>query len=346
MIKHQPADCRLLIVDDEPLNIRLLEDLLDRSEYTNHRSTTNPLEVVPLFLTYQPDLILLDLMMPRLDGYAVIQQLQPLIPPGSFLPILVLTGDPNPETRRHALAVGATDLVNKPFDITEVLLRIANLLEMRSLHRALEEDYQVLESRVRERTRDLEMARLEILERLARAAEYRDDDTGEHTKRVGAYTRQIAAGLGLHTDECMVLQQVAPLHDIGKIGIPDTILLKPTRLTPEEFAAIRTHTAIGAGILSGSQFPALQTGEVIARWHHERWDGTGYPDGLEGEEIPLAARIVMVADVYDALTYERPYKPAWSAERALEELQRGAGTQFDPQVVDIFLATQEDPSEA
>jgi putative two-component system response regulator len=183
---------------------------------------------------------------------------------------------------------------------------------------------------------NLQAAQHEALQRLAIAAEYRDDETGQHTRRVGDLSARLAAELGLAAEEVELLRRAAPLHDVGKIGIPDTILLKPGRLTPDEFDQVKTHTVIGAKMLAGGGFPLLETAECIARSHHERWDGTGYPAGLAGGDIPLAGRIVAIADVFDALTHNRPYKSAWSKEEGLAEIEAQRGRQFDPELVDAF----------
>jgi putative two-component system response regulator len=274
--------------------------------------------------------------MPYLDGFEVMNQLRARVPLGIFLPILVLTADITPETKRKALDEGATDFLTKPFDQTEVVLRIRNLLRTRVLHLQLQDQNHLLEQKVRERTIELEETQIEILERLALAAEYRDDDTGEHTKRVGQMSAQIAQALGLSNAEVELIRRAAPLHDVGKIAIPDSILLKPGKLTPEEFELMKTHTTVGAKMLSGGRFPLLQRAEEIALTHHERWDGTGYA-GLKGESIPIAGRIVAVADVFDALTSARPYKEAWPRAKAIEEVQRQSGRQFDQSVVEAFL---------
>jgi putative two-component system response regulator len=327
---------RILIVDDDRCNVELLESLLALSGYRHCTSTTEPRQVLPLFTELQPDLILLDLMMPHLDGFAVMRQLGPRIPEDAYLPILVLTADATPEATRRALAAGAKDFLIKPFDRTEVLLRIRNLLETRWLHLELRSQNRLLADRVKERTRELEAERVETLERLALAAEFRDDDTGQHTKRVGRISALLARALGLPEAHVERIRHAAPLHDIGKIGIPDQILLKPGQLTPEEFEIIKTHTTIGAKILLGSRSPLLQMAEEIALTHHERWDGGGYA-GLAGEAIPLAGRIVALADVFDALTHDRPYKRAWPVEEALAWIAGQRGRQFDPAVVEAFL---------
>jgi putative two-component system response regulator len=316
--------------------VLLLEGILQEEDYTAYRSITDPRQAIPVYLEYQPDLVLLDLQMPYLDGFEVMKKLQACVPSGAFLPILVLTADITPEAKRQALDEGATDFLTKPFDQTEVLLRIRNLLRTRWLHLQLHDQNLLLEQKVRERTAELEETQIEILERLALAAEYRDDDTGEHTRRVGRMSAQIAQALGLPEFEVELIRRASPLHDVGKIAIPDSILLKPGRLTPEEFELMKTHTTLGAKMLSGGQFPMLQRAEEIARTHHERWDGKGYM-GLKGEAIPIAGRIVTVADVFDALTSARPYKEPWPPSEAMEEIQRQSGQQFDPRVVEAFL---------
>ena len=323
-------------MDDQPSNVLLLEGILYEEDYSAYRSITDSRQVLSVFLEYQPDLVLLDLQMPFLDGFEVMKQLQTHIPLEAFLPILVLTADITPEAKRQALAGGAMDFLTKPFDATEVILRIRNLLQTRALHLQLQNQNQILDQKVRERTAELEATQNEILERLALAAEYRDDDTGEHTQRVGQMAAQIAQALGLPEAEVELIGRAALLHDVGKIAIPDAILLKPGKLTPEEFTHMQTHTALGAKMLSGGQFALMQLAEEIAFTHHERWDGTGYL-GLHGEAIPVAGRIVAVADVFDALTNERPYKKAWPHNEAIEEIQRQSGRQFDPRVVQAFL---------
>jgi putative two-component system response regulator len=331
-------NAQILIVDDQEANVRLLERILQKAGYANLRSTTDPREVLSLYGDSPPDLILLDLKMPHLDGLGVMKQLAPQIPPGTYLPILVLTADITPEAKQRALSGGARDFLTKPFDTTEVILRIKNLLETRFLHLELQNQNQTLEQKVRERTRELEEAQIEILERLAGAAEARDYLTGKHTQRVGETSAALARTLGVHETQVELIRRAAPLHDVGKIGIPDHILLKPGGLTPSEFEEMKTHTTIGARILSGSKFPLLKLAEEIALTHHERWDGTGYPLGLKGEDIPLAGRIVAVADAYDAFTSDRPYRKALSPGETWEILWDGAGTQWDGNVVEAFAS--------
>ncbi|OFW07318.1 MAG: two-component system response regulator [Acidobacteria bacterium RIFCSPLOWO2_02_FULL_67_36] len=334
-------NARILIVDDEPANIEVLRRLLERAGYHRIETTTDPRETEPLYVRLRPDLILLDLHMPEMDGLEVMDQLNQ-IAEASYLPILVLTGDISQEAKQEALSRGAKDFLSKPFDNHEVLLRIATLLETRFLYLQIQSQNQMLEAKVRERTRELEAAQIEIIERLARAAEFRDDNTGRHTERVGQMAALIAKQMGLPDPQVSLIRRAAPLHDVGKLGVPDSILLKPGRLTDDEFALVKTHTVIGARILSGSRFPILRLAEEIAFNHHERWDGSGYA-GLSGDAIPLGGRIVAVADVFDALTQTRPYKAAWPVGEATAEIDRQRGRQFDPALVDAFLRAIERP---
>jgi putative two-component system response regulator len=332
-------NAKILIVDDQEANVRLLQRILAPAGYVNLKTVRDPRKVLDLYHEFQPDLILLDLHMPYLDGLAVMKLLEPHLPAGAYLPILVLTADVLPATKQQALSTGAKDFLTKPFDATEVLLRIHNLLETRFLYIELQHYNETLEAKVRERTLQLEAAQVEMLGRLARASESRDDATGRHTQRVGELSASLARAAGLPEEQCALIRHAAALHDIGKIGIPDNILLKPGKLTPEEFACMKTHTNIGAGILAGSRFPMLQLAEEIALYHHERWDGTGYC-GVQGEAIPLAARIVTVADVFDVLTHARPYKPAWPVEQALAEIEVQTGRLFDPRLAELFLSRE------
>ncbi len=328
-------NARILIIDDEPNNVDLLRRLLERTGFSRIESTNDSREAVDLYLTFRPDLILLDLHMPHRDGLEVMDALNQ-IAEASYLPILMLTGDDTPEAKREALSRGAKDFLNKPFHSDEVLLRIGTLLETRFLYLQIQSQNQMLEAKVRDRTRELEAAQIEIIERLARAAEFRDDNTGQHTERVGQMAALLARQIGLPDSQVSLIRRAAPLHDVGKIGIPDTVLLKLGKLTEEEFAIVKTHTTIGARILSGSHFPILRLAEEIAFNHHERWDGNGYV-GIAGAAVPLAGRIVAVADVFDALTQKRPYKAAWTVTEAIAEIDSQRSRQFDPMLVDAFL---------
>jgi putative two-component system response regulator len=350
-IDARPSTTRLLIVDDEPRNVLLLRDMLGQAGYLHVESTSDPRETRGLRRSFSPDLILLDLMMPNMDGMAVMAQLKADMRGRHETPILMLTADISPQTKRRALAGGAKDFLTKPFDALELLLRIGNLLETHFLQVELERQNDTLEERVRARTEELESARgrilkyalefeqaqIETLERLARAGEFRDDDTGQHTLRVAETTALLAQRIGFPDDRLSWLQQASRLHDVGKIGISDSILLKPGKLTVAEFDTMKNHTIIGAELLQGGQSELFQIAQRIAASHHEHWDGAGYPEGLCGAEIPIEARLVAVADVFDALTHDRPYKEAWSVPDAVEEIRRESGAHFDPEVVEEFL---------
>lgn len=330
-------DARILIVDDQVENLRLLERLLARAGYTQVRTLSDSARAVETVLEWRPDLILLDLVIPEVTGFDVLAGLE-AHHTGDYLPVLVLTGDQRVENKHRALSSGAADFVDKPFDMVEVLLRIANLLQIRFLQASLRDQNAFLEDKVRERTAELEAARLEVLERLAKAAEYRDDATGEHTRRVGTMSARVAELMGLDWQAVDDLRRAAPLHDVGKIGIPDAVLLKPGPLTESEFELMKTHTTVGSSLLSGGRSEVIRTAESVALSHHERWDGTGYPNGLAGELIPLPARIVAVVDRFDALSHDRPYRAAWAPDRVIREIEKVAGTHIDPAIAEIFLS--------
>jgi putative two-component system response regulator len=332
----QFSKARILVVDDEPANVLLIERLLERWGYESITSTTDSTQVLPLVEQERPHLLLLDLSMPPPDGFEVMKQLAERYAAGQRFPVLVLTADASAATRERALSSGANDFLTKPFDRTEVRLRVQNLLRTHLLQRQLASRNELLEQSVRERTRELDDARREILARLALAGEYRDDATHQHAQRVGRTAALLAQEIGLPEDDVELMRRAAPLHDIGKVGVPDTILLKPGRLTEEEFEVVKGHTVIGSRILAASVSCVLRTGQIIARSHHERWDGGGYPAGLAGDDIPLAGRLVAVADAFDALTHVRPYKPAWTCEDSVAEVHRVAGAQLDPSVVQAF----------
>lgn len=340
-IRHKEIrEGKILIVDDEDASLRALGKLLRRSGYTSLAFTSDPRTVGDLFDEFNPDLVLLDLHMPHMDGFDVMEVVWPKIGEDDYVPILVLTADQDPRSRSRALSAGAKDFLEKPFEIDEVLLRIKNLIETRFLYLRLQDHNQDLERKVRDRTRALEETQAEILRRLARACEYRDDVTGHHAERVGLLAALVAREIGLSEEVVRLMRFAAPLHDVGKIGIPDAILMKAGKLTPAEFEVMKSHTNIGARILSGGRFPLLEIAREIALTHHERWDGSGYA-GLKGESIPLVGRIVAVADVFDTLTHERPYKRASTLTRAVEIIESERGAHFDPVVVDAFLAVVE-----
>ena len=327
---------RLLVVDDEEANLTLLSGILLRGGYRHVEVLDDPRRVEERFRGTPPDLLLLDHRMPHRTGLEVLEALAPLLPEG--FPVVMVTADDRPEVRHAALARGARDFVGKPFQAVEVLLRVRNLLEAWVARRGLLDENEALEARVRARTADLERTQLEMLVRLARAAEYRDDATGEHVWRVARTCALIADALGEPRDRVDALMRAARLHDVGKIGIPDGILLKPGSLTAAEFDVVKEHCQVGYDLLSGSRSPLVQLAAEIALAHHERWDGQGYPRNLAGRAIPLAARVLSVADAFDALTHDRAHARAVSPEAAVAEIERGRGSQFDPEVVDAFVA--------
>ena len=328
---------KILVIDDTEQNLNLAKQVLTIAGYSDIRILSDARKAVDAITCDGPDIVLLDLHMPYMDGYEVLEKSHKRMAPDAFLPILVCSSDTSTEARERALKLGANDFILKPYDQTEMLLRVRNFLRMRSMHLTIAEENLALETRVRNRTLELMQARAEALDCLARALEYRDDATGGHTKRVGNMSARIAQALKLDEFEVEILRMTAPLHDLGKIGIPDELLLKPDRYTPEEHAVMQRHTLLGETIIGDCSSPVLKEVKEIALHHHEKWDGTGYPHGLKGEEIPIFCRIVALADLYDALTHTRPYKEAWTTEAAIAEVRRLRGTHFDPEVVDAFL---------
>jgi cyclic di-GMP phosphodiesterase len=330
------AAAHILVIDDEEMNLRLVSSILARAGHRHVTTLKDARELERYLETLVPDLVIADLHMPHRSGFDLIVALQPLIV-DERLPVLVVSGDLGTESRNMALSLGARDFLTKPFDPAELVLRVRNQLEMRVLYRDVQKQNRALRDAMHGRAIELEAARIELLERLAVAAEYRDNKTGQHTQRVAIISARLAATLGLTVEEVGLMRRAAPLHDVGKIGIPDALLLKPTPLNEEEMVIMRTHTTIGAHILGGSQAPTLQMAEVIALSHHERWDGFGYPRQLAGSDIPLPGRIVAVADAFDAMTSDRPYRPKRDADAALIDIRHHRGTQFDATVVDALM---------
>ena len=331
---------QILVIDDEEANIRLVTRLLARAGYRYVSGLQDARQLESQIARAMPDLVITDLHMPSRDGFAVIEALRPWILEAR-LPVLVVSGDAAVESRNKALTLGARDFVGKPFDPTELSLRVRNQLETRLLFQDVGKQNRTLREAVHGRARELEEARVEMLSNLATAAEYRDDCTAQHTVRVGRLAGIIAEALGLDRADVDIIRRAAPLHDVGKIGVPDGLLRKPSKLTPEEIAVMRTHTVIGADILQNSQVRILQVARDIALTHHEHWDGGGYPRGLAGQDIPMAGRIVAVADTFDAITNDRPYRRARPAHDAIAEIVRHCGTQFDPAVVDVLVGVVE-----
>ena len=329
------SDSRILAIDDQAANLAVLKAMLEPAGYTDLLLSTDPEQGLELVIGAMPDVILLDLHMPRLDGFELLRRIR-----ASRLdhpPIIVLTADVSSDARHRALDLGARDFLTKPLDRVDVVMRVRNALEVRALQLELERRNFSLGEAVAIRTRELEESRLDVVDRLATAAEYRDDDTQEHARRIGRSARRLGGRLGMPGARCELIGRAATLHDVGKIGVPDAILLKPGRLTADETAQMREHAAVGAAILGGSRSALLATAAEIAHTHHERWDGRGYPRGLAGPEIPLSGRIVAVADVFDALTHARPYKAAWPLDEAVTEIAAGSDAHFDPAVVAAFL---------
>ena len=328
-------EAKILIVDDQPANVTLIEKMLDIDGYINVIATTDPTQVEAMYLEQNSDLILLDLNMPVMDGYQVLAKIREVDP--DYPPIIVLTAQSDRESRIKALDLGARDFLAKPFDRVELMTRIRNMLEVRIMTKAMKNQNIILDGMVKDRTKELNNSRLEVIRRLGRAAEYRDDMTGFHIIRMSRYSQLLALAAGMQDTEAETLLNASPMHDIGKIGIPDNILMKPGKFDPEEWKIMQTHVAIGVEILSGSDSVLMNMAAEIAQNHHEKWDGSGYPRALAGEDIPLTGRIVAVADVFDALTSVRPYKEAWSVEKAIEYLKEQSGKHFEPRLVDLFL---------
>ena len=336
-------DIVILAVDDEPFNLDLLEFVFAEEPNVILLKATNGKEALGVIESEKNvDVILLDLAMPVMDGFEVLKILKSN-EELKHIPVIVVTA--NAEEKKHALSLGANDFIPKPFDVEELKLRTKNYAEIKHYNDFLKNINAILEEKVKERTKQLQEAlkhakeaEYEIALRLGKAAEFRDIETGMHIMRVSHYSKKLAELYGLPKEEQELILYASPLHDVGKVGIPDAILLKPGRLTPEEFEIMKQHTVIGGKILEGAEkYPVINTAKIIALQHHERWDGKGYPYGLKGEEIHLYGRIVAIADVFDALTSKRIYKPPFPLEKAIEIMKEGKGTQFDPELLELFL---------
>lgn len=334
MLLPDEKTANILVVDDEPANLKLLVRMLESADYQNVQGTHDPYEALQL-ISQDIDLLVLDLNMPGMNGFEVMTTLQQrkLNPEP---PILILTAQASQEYRIQGLQNGARDYLTKPFDRLELLARVSNLVQNSLYQRQLRQQNNQLEERVRARTKELEMTRLQVIQQLGRAAEFRDNETGMHIIRMSKMAQSLGEAAGLPSDDCQLLLNASPMHDLGKIGIPDHILLKPGKLEPDEWVTMQTHTTIGASILATGDSHLMRTARDIALYHHERWDGSGYPCGLAGEDIPLLARITTIADVFDALTSERPYKKAWPVQDACRLILDNSGSQFDPTLVACF----------
>ena len=339
---------RILVVDNEELNRELLEAMLTSIGYEVDLVEDGFQALSMVRLDF--DLVLLDIMMPGMDGFEVAQRIRE---DGEFgdVPICMVTSLAGKEERLRAVAAGANDFITKPVDKLELKVRAASLIRMKETQDEIKRYRAELEKMVDKRTIHLKQAlkdaaegqrltyqsQLETIERLAIAAEYKDEDTGLHVRRMSRYCHLLAIKCGLTPHDCEIIRNASPMHDVGKMGIPDAILLKPDKLDPVEWEIMKRHTILGGKILDGSSSELLQVGDTIALSHHEKWDGSGYPKGLSGESIPLMGRIVAIADVFDALTSKRPYKDAFPNEKALQIMKEGKGKHFDPALLDVFL---------
>ncbi|MDI1276386.1 HD domain-containing phosphohydrolase [Methylobacter sp.] len=334
MYKKEVA--RILIVDDESVNLKLLDKMLSAQGYSNLVLVQDSRQVLEIYRQARTDLILLDINMPHLDGFEVMEQLKALDDP-LFPPVVILTAQHGQDFLLRALNSGARDFITKPFYCNELLARVRNMLDAQLMHRMLYDQKAVLNEMVLTRTDELRRTRLQVVQQLGRAAEYRDNETGNHILRMSHISALLAKSIGWNEADCELMLHASPMHDIGKIGIPDHILLKPGKFESEEWEIMKTHAVIGANILEGDDSDLMKCAGEIALTHHEKWDGSGYPYGLSGEAIPLVGRIAALADVFDALTSVRPYKEAWTVEAAVDLIKENRGTHFDPDLVTVFL---------
>ena len=333
----------ILVVDDEDRNLRVMDAMLVPLGYEVLLASEGE-EALQKARELSPDVILLDVMMPRIDGFEVARRLKEE-EETRIIPIVMVTALSEVEDRVKALEVGADDFLTKPVDKTELRARVGSLLKVKAYNDHMRNYQKELEAAVAKRTEELRQAfqkvkaaSLETIYRLARAAEYKDEDTGAHILRMSHYSAAVARKLGLSEGDVEAILYAAPMHDIGKIGIPDRVLQKPAKLDQDEWEIMKQHTVIGGRILSGSSAEFIKLGETIALTHHEKWDGSGYPNSLKGEEIPIAGRITAIADVFDALTSRRPYKEPFSIEKSFSIIREGKGSHFDPQVVNAFFS--------
>jgi len=326
---------RVLVVDDVALNLTLMKHLVARLDDCEPVLFDRSAAALAWCATHDPDLVIVDYMMPAPDGIEFARRFR-VLPGAAETPLLMVTANTDIEVRYAALQAGINDFLTKPVDRTELIARATNMLRLRRAQKALAGRAQWLEAEVRKATAQIASRELETVVRLARAAEFRDPETGAHIQRMAHYSRLIAAAIGLPEHEQEIVLLAAPLHDVGKLGTPDRILLKAGRLDAAEWDIMKRHATIGYEILRESASPAIHAGAIIAWSHHERFDGSGYPRGLRGEDIPLYGRIVAIADVFDALTSERPYKERWSVEQAFSYMREQSGRHFDPALLAAF----------
>jgi putative two-component system response regulator len=331
---------RVLVVDDSATTLMLMSQII-RSIDAIPLTFNDPLAALEAAPSLGVDMACVDYEMPELDGIELAKRLRD-VPALSDMPVVMVTACEQASVRYSALNAGVTDFLRKPVDAIEVKARLRNLLKLCDAQRKLRDRVSWLADEVAKATHELADREEEIIYRLSRAAEYRDSETGSHIARMAQYCLLIAEGLDLPSDQCRTLFLAAPMHDIGKIAVADSILLKPGRLTPEERAVMEHHTIHGHKILADSKSPLIRTAAEIAVSHHERWDGTGYPNRLQGTAIPLCGRIAAIADVFDALTSKRPYKEAWAPEEARAFIEQASGTHFDPSCVAALVARWDD----
>ena len=326
----------IALIDDTQINLTLLWHLVKRLEHYEPVSFLHPLEGLEWCLANDPELIIVDFMMPDLNGIEFIKRIRAM-PEKANTPILMVTANDNSNVRYEALESGATDFLNKPIDKTEFMIRVRNLLALHNSQRKLADKATWLAEEVQKATREIRNREQEIIFRLSKAAEYRDPETGGHIRRMAHYSKHIANQMGMSIPLQNMILEAAPMHDIGKVGIPDSILLKPGKLDVTEFELMKEHAQFGYNILNGSASKLMQLGALIALTHHEKYDGSGYPRALTGDKTPIYGQIIAVADVFDALTSERPYKKPWSIADAIAFLNEGSGQHFKPDCVTAFL---------
>ena len=343
----EKGDAVILVVDDIPQNVDLLEAYLSPSGYVV-RTAASGEEAIEKLAEGGIDLVLLDVMMPGMDGLETIRRIRK-DEAQRQLPIILVTALRDTEDRIKGIDAGCDDFISKPVDKLEILARVKSLLRIKKYNDFMGNYREELKAEVALRTKELEIAlatiktaSLETIYRLSVASEFKDEDTGSHIKRMSLYSAAIARRMGLDETAIENILYASPMHDVGKIGIPDYILQKPAKLDPDEWEIMKQHTVIGAKILKDSTARLITTGESIAYSHHEKWDGSGYPDGIKGEAIPIACRIASIADVFDALSSKRPYKEPFPVEKSMAIIVEGRGSHFDPDVVDAFLSVQEE----
>lgn len=333
----KPDEVKILLVDDNEFNLEVIKGTLELDGYTQLTMVQNPLKLSSLLDEASYDLMLLDVNMPIMDGFGVLSMMQQRFSDHARPPVIMLTAQDDTDNRIRALDAGASDYITKPFNRKELLKRVALHIDNWVMKQHLLAEKQTLEDKVRARTQAMEHAQLEIVYRLGRAAEYRDNETGNHVKRVSLMAEALAESYGLSQEEARLIGLATPMHDVGKIGISDVIMMKPGNFTDEEFERMKDHVTIGGEILADSDSEVLKLAHEIALTHHEKFNGKGYPKGLKGKEIPLPGRIVAIADVFDALTSKRPYKEAWPVDKAVDLIIREKGQHFDPDLVDAFI---------